>query len=149
MMKNLKKLFVVMLMLGLVACSSGEEKTSGVQTTCSQTILGMNLQYVVEADSEDGDITVAKVVLDATYENLGFSGDDLDEDAKQDLLDQMEASMGFEDEGIEVNSEFTDTGLYIEAILSQEYILEEAGEDADISYATFLSDLESSGLTCE
>ncbi len=148
-MKKFKRLLVIMLMLGMLSACSTSEESKGVSTVCSQTLFGMEIQYIAEAETEDGDLTSIKFILIASYDQLGVSLEALDDEAKEALVENLETSMGLQEGVVNVVSEFKEDALYLEADFDLDYLKATTVGETDMSYATFVSELESAGLTCE
>ncbi len=146
-MKKLKNLVVVLLLAVIVAgCGSSDKK--GATKTCSIEIMGMEIAYVLQAESEEGNITDVEMSVNMSYDALGVSADDLTDDMKEEIVSEMEAMVGV-DEGMEVETDFNDDGIKVVAVMSVDALKEMSGTDEDLPLDEFVAEMETMGATCE
>lgn len=149
MKKILCSIAVMLLLVGCGGSSSGE-----VTKTC--TMSSAPIKIVAVAPGEKEDVTTVTMSVDATFEDLGISKDDLTDELKEYMKSTMEStilsSIGISgDSGFEIiTNDFTDDGYKLEVKIDVATLADAlGGSNEDLSMDSFVEAMQSSGFTCE
>lgn len=156
----MKKIIVLLLSLMLMAaCSSGTTtpESTVASKTCSIEESGMTLSIKAEAPSEDANAETVEIAMFATYESMGLSAEDLDDETKELMSSVMESyitssfaeSFGSEETMEVTKNEFTDEGLDLAITMNIKEALGDDMADVDLSLTSFVEEMELSGFSCQ
>lgn len=146
----MKKLLALALAaITLTACGSGSKE---VTKTCSYEESGIKASVTATAPAEDKNVTKMKMNVEAPYDAMKITADDLSDDDKEAFSDYLSSifvsSVGVEDDAVSVDAKWDDKGLKME-IAFKDAALKEAIGDEDATMKSFVEAMEESGLTCK
>ena len=152
----MKKLLIALLALMFMAgCSNANDPADTTVTkTCTFEQEGMTMSMTATAPSEDANVETMTIGVVAPYDAMGIDASSLNDELKETMATLIEQSVaqqfGEDTDYIEVTkSEFTDTAMELELAMDVTAMTEANGAASeDLTIASFVTEMEKSGMSC-
>ena len=152
----MKKLLIALLALMFMAgCSNTNDPADTTVTkTCTFEQEGMTMSMTATAPSEDANVETMTIGVVAPYDAMGIDASSLNDELKETMATLIEQSVaqqfGEDTDYIEVTkSEFTDTAMELELAMDVTAMTEaNGGTSEDLTIASFVTEMENSGMSC-